>query len=160
MLGYWYPVTTASAPDPEPHSLAGLARVGLRLDGTPGFRAPHVWLTRHKRRRSTLDLFGDRFVVLAGPAGRAWCRVFEKAAAERNLPLDTYWTTPPGAGGDLNYDDDAWFKAYRLGDDGVALIRPDGFVAWHCEGMPRAPGILAETALDAVLCRSTVGARG
>src|SRR5262249_59413798 len=46
--------------------------------GRPGFRAPHAWIDVAGERRSTLDLFGRDFVVVAGPQGEAW-----RAAAER-----------------------------------------------------------------------------
>src|SRR6185503_4721387 len=39
------------------------------LDGRPGTRAPHVWLGED---RSTLDLFGDQFVVVRPAGGDDW----------------------------------------------------------------------------------------
>ena len=40
--------------------------------GRPGTRAPHVVLERGDDVISTLDLFGDGFVLLAGPDGGGW----------------------------------------------------------------------------------------
>src|ERR1700704_2218463 len=40
----------------------------------PGSRAPHVWLRRGAEQISTIDLFGARFVLLAGSRGDAWLR--------------------------------------------------------------------------------------
>ena len=40
----------------------------------PGSRAPHVWLRRGAEQISTIDLFGPRFVLLAGSRGDAWRR--------------------------------------------------------------------------------------
>ena len=42
------------------------------LDAMPGHRAPHVWLTEGGRRVSTLDLFGDGFVLLVAGQGSGW----------------------------------------------------------------------------------------
>ena len=68
----------------------------------PGSRAPHVWLERHGERVSTIDLFGTRFVLLAGPkaahgsrplhgSGRrtvpSWLRM--RSAQARSSPIAT-----------------------------------------------------------------------
>jgi 2-polyprenyl-6-methoxyphenol hydroxylase-like FAD-dependent oxidoreductase len=87
--------------------------------GRPGFRAPHAWIEVGGKTRSTLDLFGRNFVVVVGPGGEAW-----RAAANR-------------AGGALGVGIDVHHAAgvvpslYGTGDDGAALVRPDGFVAWR-----------------------------
>jgi hypothetical protein len=39
----------------------------------PGFRAPHLPVTVGGIERSTLDLFGRDFVLLAGRDGERWC---------------------------------------------------------------------------------------
>ena len=38
----------------------------LSLNGEPGTRAPHVWLSSEGRQVSTIHLFGAGFVLLAG----------------------------------------------------------------------------------------------
>jgi 2-polyprenyl-6-methoxyphenol hydroxylase-like FAD-dependent oxidoreductase len=82
------------------------------LDGRPGTRAPHVWIADG---RSTLDLFGSRFVVLR-PAG---------------ADVDDW--APPGA---TSYviDAEPFADAYGLGAGGATLVRPDGVVAWRARG--------------------------
>ena len=84
--------------------------------GRPGARGAHVWLDQ---KRSTLDLFGKNFVVLAGPDGGAWKDAAEAAARETGVPLDFH---------QYNICD-----AYTLERDGAALVRPDGFVAWRAK---------------------------
>ena len=79
------------------------------LDGRPGTRAPHVWLADG---RSTLDLFGARFVVLR-PAG----------AGVDDL-------APPGATSHV-IDAEPFAEAYGLSTHGATLVRPDGVVAWR-----------------------------
>jgi 2-polyprenyl-6-methoxyphenol hydroxylase-like FAD-dependent oxidoreductase len=75
--------------------------------GLPGTRAPHVWIGD----RSTLDLFGRDFVMLAAPRADAW----REAAAD--LPLDVH-------SGDFA-------DPYGVSPTGVAIVRPDGYVGWR-----------------------------
>jgi 2-polyprenyl-6-methoxyphenol hydroxylase-like FAD-dependent oxidoreductase len=79
------------------------------LDGRPGTRAPHVWLADG---RSTLDLFGEQFVVLR-PAGDG---------------VDDW--APPGATSHV-IDAEPFAEAYGLSAGGATLVRPDGVVAWR-----------------------------
>ena len=86
------------------------------LDGRPGTRAPHVWLGED---RSTLDLFGDGFVVVR-PAGE-----------------DADDWAPPGATSQV-VGGERFAAAYGLAPGGAALVRPDGVVAWRArEGAGR-----------------------
>jgi hypothetical protein len=79
------------------------------LDGRPGTRAAHVVLSDD---RSTLDLFGSRFVVLR-PAGDG---------------VDNW--APPGAASHI-IDADSFAAVYGLSAGGATLVRPDGVVAWR-----------------------------
>ncbi|MGH3136492.1 MAG: FAD-dependent monooxygenase [Gaiellaceae bacterium] len=76
--------------------------------GRPGTRAPHVELNGG----STLDLFGQGFVVLS--ASDAWCRAAEAASIETH-----------------RIDAPAFGEAYGVGAEGAVLVRPDGFIAWR-----------------------------
>jgi 2-polyprenyl-6-methoxyphenol hydroxylase-like FAD-dependent oxidoreductase len=83
-----------------------------------GARAPHAWL---RPGFSILDLFGDGFVLLrfaraidAAPIG--------EAAAARGVPLKLI---------DIGNTDVAALYECKL-----ALIRPDGHVAWRGDGCP------------------------
>jgi 2-polyprenyl-6-methoxyphenol hydroxylase-like FAD-dependent oxidoreductase len=93
----------------------------------PGTRAPHLWLERGGKRLSSLDLYGHRFVLVAGPEAAEWCRCARIASAEQGVALDI---ARPGVDG---LED----PAGRLGElhgieaDGCLLVRPDGFVAWR-----------------------------
>ncbi len=101
--------------------------------GRPGARAPHLWLEQDGRRISTLDLFGDGFVLLAAPEGEAW------VAAAKGQGLAAHRLGP-------DFSD-----AYGLTGSGASLVRPDGFVAWRSKAAVEDPsGALAE-ALKAVL---------
>lgn len=74
------------------------------LSGEPGTRAPHVPLPTG----STLDLYGERFVLLTGPSSTA------------SLPLAT-----------VHRLDTVSAAAHGLDSGGALLVRPDGFVAWR-----------------------------
>ena len=65
--------------------------------------------------RSTLDLFGARFVVLR-PAGAG---------------VDDW--APPGATSHV-VDAESFADAYGLSAGGATLVRPDGVVAWRARG--------------------------
>jgi 2-polyprenyl-6-methoxyphenol hydroxylase-like FAD-dependent oxidoreductase len=114
---------------------------------TPGTRAPHVWLEHDDERISTLDLVGSQPALIAGVDGQAWCDAAERAAADLGVPLAAHRV---GAGG-LADVDSRFEVAYRLGDDGAAILRPDGFVAWRSSDGD-APATVAD-ALRAILAR-------
>src|SRR5690606_17110580 len=61
-----------------------------KLQGRPGSRAPHVVLKREGERISSLDLFGKRFVVLAGPRGGGWRAAVEKVSKALGIPIDSW----------------------------------------------------------------------
>jgi putative polyketide hydroxylase len=80
--------------------------------GRPGTRAPHVALGPD---RSTVDLFGRRFVLLraAGGAGDGWA--------------------PPGVEAHA-IDAEGFADAYGISAQGASLVRPDGVVGWRSRG--------------------------
>ncbi len=116
-LGYRYdgsPICVAedSAPPPDdPETYNPCAR--------PGARAPHAFLADG---RSTLDLFGRGFVLLRlgrdAPAGAA----LAAAAASRRVPLRAVALPEPAL--------EALYECK------LALVRPDGHVAWRGDAEP------------------------
>ncbi|MEU7742768.1 FAD-dependent monooxygenase [Nonomuraea sp. NPDC049158] len=101
-----------------------------RLTGQPGTRAPHVELLDGTRRISTLDLFGDRFVLLTdAAAGDRW----HEACAELSTGLKGGLTCHR-IGLDLTDPGGRWRYAYGVGSHGAALVRPDGVVCWRSVG--------------------------
>ena len=52
------------------------------LRGQPGTRAPHVTVAHDSSEISTIDLYGERFVLLAGSDGIAWTTAAERVADE------------------------------------------------------------------------------
>jgi len=98
--------------------------------------------------RSTLDLFGRRFVVLAGAEGDAWSAAASAAAAELGVELDAYRL---GAG--LEDRCGAVAELYGIGPRGAALVRPDGFVAWRASAAAADADRALRQALGAALAR-------
>jgi hypothetical protein len=99
---------------------------------------------------STLDLFGDAFVLLAAPRGDAWCQA--ASAVARRFPGLAIATHVVG-GNDIQDPEAAFAQAYGLSDDGALLVRPDGFVAWRAKSMVGDPEKALGRALDAVLMK-------
>jgi 2-polyprenyl-6-methoxyphenol hydroxylase-like FAD-dependent oxidoreductase len=118
--------------------------------GRPGSRGPHLWLESAGSRCSTLDLFGRDVVLLAGPAGAAWCAAADRAASRfPGLELKagcvgaSSWGDPGGR----------FCGAYGVEPDGACLVRPDGYVAWRVKGDAPNREAAVGRALAAVLAR-------
>lgn len=90
------------------------------LQAQTGTRFPHAWIQRGAERLSTLDLFGDSFVLLAGPAA--------PVAASTRASLDPATPRVYAAGRDFVFTDGDWRGLTGLADSGTVLVRPDGFV--------------------------------
>jgi putative polyketide hydroxylase len=109
----------------------------------PGCRAPHVWLKRLGEPISTIDLFGLRFVLLAGSKGASWGNAVTK---QKRLSIDIYVI-----GSDLIDGEGIWAKAYGVDDSGAVLVRPDGYVAWRGHSLPDFPEQSFAAMLDELL---------
>ena len=117
--------------------------------GTPGSRAPHLWLERRGQRISTIDLAG-RYVLLAGSAGANWVQAAHEAArAAAGLPLEAHCV-----GRDLADPGDQFPAAFGISPSGACLVRPDGFIAWNSPQIVAEPANVLRQALTASLCRS------
>jgi 2-polyprenyl-6-methoxyphenol hydroxylase-like FAD-dependent oxidoreductase len=122
-LGYRYegspliiPDGTPAPPDTESEYLP---------TARPGHRAPHAWLPDG---RSTIDLFGDGFVMLRFGTRPPELAALTQAALARGVP----------------------FRIADIGDAAIAalyerrlvLVRPDGHVAWRGDEPPADPAAL------------------
>lgn len=58
--------------------------------GHPGTRAPHVLLTRGGQQLSTIDLFGQHFVLFTDPQGEAWRHAADGVSNSLGIPIDVY----------------------------------------------------------------------
>ena len=100
--------------------------VGYQPTAFPGARAPHCWLAPG---RSTLDLFGDGFVLLT--FADIAIGALERAAARVGVPLAVRRVTSPAAA--------------ALYERRLVLVRPDGHVAWRADEIPENPNDLVDT---------------
>jgi putative polyketide hydroxylase len=116
----------------------------------PGSRAPHVWLEQGGTQRSTLDLIGPCFTLLAGPAGAVWCGAGMAVAREKGVPLVAHQIDGESAIHDPN---GTFLAAYGLEADGAVLVRPDGHVAWRGRCAGGDPAAVLRDALTAVVGR-------
>lgn len=123
-LGYIYQPSPIVVPDATPQPPDDT--FGYRPTAFPGARAPHVWL---ERGRSTLDLFGEGFVLLKF-AERSTATI-ERAAAGRGVPLK------------VERIDHA--QAAALYECALVLVRPDGHVCWRGDVAPPDATALIDT---------------
>jgi hypothetical protein len=124
--------------DPSP-DLPSTTDVALVLDGTPGSRLPHVPLAPG---RSTLDLVGSRFAVLAGPAGGPWTDAAKAAGERLDIEVAAQAVADPAG---------RWPAAAGIAEDGALLVRPDGIVAWRSPTAPADPAAALTRVLTQVL---------
>ncbi|MET7460120.1 aklavinone 12-hydroxylase RdmE [Nonomuraea sp. NPDC005501] len=127
LMGFRYRSGAVVAEDDDPEPVEN----PLRPTGRPGFRAPHVWVERDGARVSTIELYGDGWVLIAGPEGGAWASAAAGAARDLGVRLDVHTL-----GRDLRDPTGRLMSAYGLGPAGASLVRPDGVVAWRAEGEP------------------------
>ncbi|GBQ25669.1 hypothetical protein AA0472_1838 [Acetobacter estunensis NRIC 0472] len=119
-MGYRYPILPDAWNVPNP-----IAVPPRDLHAEPGTRAPHVWLKRGGMRLSSLDLFGDGLVLLAGKDAADWCREAEASCSTRGVPMSCHVV-----GRDVEDPDAVFLAAYGISASGVVLVRADGFVLW------------------------------
>ncbi len=87
----------------------------------PGHRAPHVEIGTAGGVGSSLDLYDDQVVVVAGPE-----------APSLDLPAgDHPELRVVRLGSDIAESADRFAALYGIDGDGAVLVRPDGHVAWR-----------------------------
>jgi 2-polyprenyl-6-methoxyphenol hydroxylase-like FAD-dependent oxidoreductase len=122
-LGYRYEGSPIIVPDgsPETSDTAG----DYVQTARPGSRAPHAWLSPG---RSTIDLFGDGFVLLDFGAQPEAASELLRAADALGVPMRRERIV------------DA--KITALYGATLVLVRPDGHVAWRGDKPPASPDLL------------------
>ncbi|MFD1677956.1 FAD-dependent oxidoreductase [Alicyclobacillus fodiniaquatilis] len=122
---------------------ADVAQDDADLNGQPGTRAPHVWLTQQGKQISTLDLFNRHFVLLASEEDAHWREAAAVVSDRLGVSIIAY--TIGQAKGDLIDVDDHWRETYGIQLTEAVLVRPDGVVAWRAKETTRAEQALANT---------------
>ncbi len=116
-LGYRYDGSPIVWPDGTPAPPLEIAT--YTQTARPGARAPHAWLPDG---RSTLDLFGRGFTLLALGADAPQTRGLRTAAAQAGVPLHVVELDQP--------------HVTELYGRRLVLVRPDGHVAWRADAEP------------------------
>jgi len=124
-LGYRYDPSPIVVPDGTPAPKDSV--VDYVQTSRPGSRAPHAWLGEG---RSTLDLFGKGFVLLAFNGAADQAEGFTSAASFRATPLEV-----------KRIDDPAIAALYERR---LVLVRPDGHVAWRGDAAPADPQAIVD----------------
>jgi 2-polyprenyl-6-methoxyphenol hydroxylase-like FAD-dependent oxidoreductase len=127
--------------------------------GLPGTRAPHVALSRASLTASTLDLFGDGFVLLAGPDGGAWLADAQRVGETHGIAIQAHRIQQAGSDDSRDWAEKPseapapFAAAYGIERSGAVLVRPDGYVAWRQGAHDARAFERLGVAVDAVLCR-------
>jgi 2,4-dichlorophenol 6-monooxygenase len=138
--------SVAIIPDADPDP--GFAR-DRELFYQPSTRAgahlPHVWLQKHGRDISTLDLAGHgKFLLLTGIGGEAW------VAAAQKLGIATAVIGPDRDVEDLHGE---WAKLREIDEAGCLLIRPDMQIAYRAKHAATNAEAQLTAAFDQILGR-------
>jgi 2-polyprenyl-6-methoxyphenol hydroxylase-like FAD-dependent oxidoreductase len=124
-LGYRYedsPICISDGSEAPPDKLDQVIS-----SARPGARAPHMWLDDG---RSILDLFGRGFTLLRFGADAPEGSSLRDAAAAKGVPLETVSVNER--------------EARQLYGCRLALIRPDGHIAWRGDDVRGDAGAIIE----------------
>jgi 2-polyprenyl-6-methoxyphenol hydroxylase-like FAD-dependent oxidoreductase len=105
----------------------------------PGSRFPHFWLDG-ERSRTSLDLFDQDFVLVAGRSADAWAAAAQEVSRRRRLPIAVHR---------LGEVDRA--LGIAMGPKGAVLVRPDGVTAWRIGWPEDDPVGVLGAAIDRIL---------
>ena len=116
-LGHRYFSSPIIIPDGTPEPPDDLSRVTQST--WPGSRAPHAWIGDGL---STLDWFGDGFVLYFIPRRKESAQLIEKECKEQCIPISLATSTLP--------------NVQQLYEAPLVLVSPDGHVTWRGEMPP------------------------
>lgn len=112
--------------------------------GQPGTRAPHIPMQRGGEAISSLDLFGQGWVLAS------------KDEAWRTAATDTECSFVKVGDGVEEATGGEFSDAFGVDDTGAVLVRPDGYIAWRVVTRPREDDGL--DSLREVLARASCSA--
>ncbi len=130
-LGYVYEGSPIVVPDGTPRPPLETSR--YTPTARPGSRAPHAWIGEG---RSTLDLFGQSFVLLRLGTHPPTADALQVAADAVKMPLQMV---------DLQGE-----EVEKLYERKLVLVRPDGQVAWRADAIPENVSALIDTVRGAI----------
>ncbi|HDR8169304.1 TPA: FAD-dependent oxidoreductase [Bacillus thuringiensis] len=121
----------------------------VQLNGRPGTRAPHFLGMYEGQKVSILDLFGNDFVLLTGVENASWAEPAHTVSAKLGVNIKVYRV---GLSGDFIAQEDIFSKLYGIENDGVVLIRPDGFIGWRSVKEVVNPDVVLGEVMGNLLC--------
>jgi FAD binding domain len=124
-LGYRYDRSPIVWPDGTPSPEDSVT--DYHPTARPGSRAPHAWIGEG---HSTVDLFGQGFVLLRLGNAAPDASPIERAFAQRGVPFSVETVDSPDVA--------------ALYERKLVLVRPDGHVAWRADAPPANPLALAD----------------
>jgi hypothetical protein len=147
LIGYQYRSAAVVSDTPVSTEPDAVSLVD-ELCGQPGTRVPHAWVVDGERRVSTLDLLGPGFTLFTRDDDAAWIDAATSTSKTLGIPiaLQRIGTT-------LDVDG-CWASATGLPPGGALLVRPDDFVGWRADKLPRSPTTDLSRALCEILGRT------
>lgn len=119
------------------------------LNGRPGTRAPHFWGMYKGKEVSILDLFGNNFVLLTGVDNSSWAEAVYDVSSKLGININVYRV---GLSGDFIAQENVFRELYGIENEGIVLIRPDGFIGWRSEKAVVNPDVILEEVMSNLLC--------
>jgi putative polyketide hydroxylase len=148
-LGVHYEGPGAFVPDDVPAPAVENPVIDYIPHAKPGYRAPHFWAKQGTARISSIALFEDAFVLLAGPEGQTWIDAVRNAETRLEPNIRALRVAKDG---DLVPETD-FCALYGVGNSGAVLVRPDGHVAYRSPEIVEDPRMALQGVLDIILRR-------
>ncbi|MCU5111598.1 FAD-dependent monooxygenase [Bacillus wiedmannii] len=121
----------------------------IDLNGRPGTRAPHFFGMYEGEKVSILDLFGNNFVLLTEVENSSWVEAVFDVSFKLGIIIKMYRV---GVSGDFIAQENVFRELYGIENEGVVLIRPDGFIGWRSEKAVVNPAVMLEEVMSNLLC--------
>ncbi|OIJ97042.1 FAD-dependent monooxygenase [Streptomyces monashensis] len=151
-MGYDYADAGFVTPDHTPRPRTDPLGLLCPQTARPGSRLPHAWLRHRGERVSTHQLHGTpgSFLLFAGAHGGVWREAAKSVAQRHGVRIDAYAVGAPGEPYDV---DGEWYRLRGHDEDGVVLVRPDGFVTMRQLTYCAYPEDVLNDALETALGR-------
>ncbi|MCX4680599.1 FAD-dependent monooxygenase [Streptomyces sp. NBC_01433] len=151
-MGYDYAGADSVTPDGTPRPRQDPLGLHYPQTARPGSRLPHAWLVEDGRRTAThrLHRAPGSFLLLAGDRGAAWVEAARLLSRRHGVRIDAYAVGAEGAPADA---EGRWKELRGHDEDGVVLVRPDGFVTMRGHSACADPLRAVEEALLTALGR-------
>ncbi|MGZ7151507.1 FAD-dependent oxidoreductase [Bacillus sp. BC08] len=121
----------------------------INLNGRPGTRAPHFFGMYEGGKVSILDLFDNNFVLLTEVENSTWAEAVFDVSSKLGINIKVYSV---GLRGDFITQENVFRELYGIENEGVVLIRPDGFIGWRSEKAVVNPDVILGEVMSNLLC--------